>query len=153
LARLPALHRALLIGLLFDHPLSRALAVPAHVQARSVATLVTVSRWFLPSRATHEMDCPTAGMSAAPTGVITDMPMIVEALIGRIDELQVRVWPSSALKVTVEPMRTTSVGTAEASDHLGALHLVQQLLRHGGLTLQRGIGQIRQPLVVGGAEQ
>ena len=58
-------------------------------QLASSGDLVTVSRWCLPSRAVQEIDWPAPSpISAAPTGVITEMRCCVEALVGRIDQLQ-----------------------------------------------------------------
>ena len=95
-----------------DHPVPRPLAVPAEERRPHQVTLVTVSRWCLPSRAVQEIDWPVPSpISAAPTGVITEMRCSSRLSSTGQTSFRVRVWPSSDVKVTVEPMRTTSSGT------------------------------------------
>ena len=70
---------ALLVGLLLIILFPQlSLFLPRARRRRSSdlrqVTLVTVSRWCLPSRAVHEIDWPSPRpISAAPTGVITEM--------------------------------------------------------------------------------
>ena len=66
---------ALMVGLMLIILFPQlSLFLPQARRRDQVATLVTVSRWCLPSRAVQEIDWPVPSpISAAPTGVITEM--------------------------------------------------------------------------------
>jgi hypothetical protein len=140
-----------------DHPAARPVAVPAEERPASSsdvqATLVTVNRWCLPSRAVQEIDwpLPRTDQGRADRRHHRDA-VLVEALVGRIDQLE---------GAGVAVIRLEGHGRAHAHhvarhlrriDDLRALELVEQLLRHVGQALHRGVGEIGQPLVIGGAD-